>query len=152
MLQEARGEMLEFAIELARKIVGRVAECDPRAAQANLGKALELAVAGGGVTVLVSPAQLEMLQGHAAELVEVLRLRGRVNLRGDETVGRGGVRLLSRQGEIDATIRTQLDNVVEALCGEPPVGPRGGAGAPPRSTPRSSARMTGAAVEDNRRV
>lgn len=149
LLQEARDEMLDFAIQLARKIVARVAQSDPQAAQANLRKALELAGAGASVTVLVNPSQLAMLQAHAAELVESLRLGGQVELRGDERVDRGGARLLSRQGEIDATIRTQLDNVVEALCGEPPAesrddDSRGGVPTPPR--------MADDAVKDDKRV
>ena len=125
ILQQARSQMLDFALELARKIVGRAAECDPEAARANLQKVLELAEIGRSVTVLVHPSQLRMLRRHASEMVEALLFRGKVNLAGDARIGPGGARLVSRQGEIDATIQTQLQNVVEALRGpaKTPAGP-----------------------------
>ena len=117
LLQQAKAEMLDLAIEIARKIVGRAAESDVESARANLEKALELAGGFGGVTVLVHPSQLEDLQRYAPEVIEALRFRGDVKLAGDERVGKGGVRLLGRQGEIDATVQTQLANLTEALQG-----------------------------------
>jgi len=117
LLQKARAEMLDFALEIARKIVGRAAESDVQAARENLQKVLELAAASGNVTVLVHPSQLQALQEHAIEVVEALRFRGSLKLAGDERIAKGGVKLLSRQGEIDATIETQFANVAEALRG-----------------------------------
>ena len=117
LLQQAKAEMLDLAMEIARKIVGRAAESDVEPARANLEKALELAGGRGNVTVMVHPSQLEALRRHAPDVVEALRFRGRVTLAGDERVGKGGVRLLGRQGEIDATVQTQLANIAEALRG-----------------------------------
>ena len=117
ILQDAKEEMLDLALDIARKIVGRAAEADVESARANLEKALELAGGRGSVTVLVHPSQLEALQRHAPEVAEALRFRGRVLLAGDERVGKGGVRLLGRAGEIDATIQTQFKNIAEALRG-----------------------------------
>ena len=51
------------------------------------------------------------------ELVAALRVRGQVELSGDDSVPMGGARLLGKSGEIDATIETQWNNVVEALLG-----------------------------------
>jgi flagellar assembly protein FliH len=117
ILQEARAEMLDFAVELAGKIVGRVADSEIEAAGHNVRKVLELAGGGGNVTVLVNPTQLEALRTHAGELVEALRYRGKVKVEGDERIGKGGAKLVGRGGEIDATIATQLANVAEALRG-----------------------------------
>ncbi len=113
---EAAARMLEFAVELAEKIVGRVAETDISAAQANLAKALEL-VHGGEIVVRVNPQQLAGLRGHCEQLVQTLAVSGNIRMEADKHVGPGGVKITSGRGEVDATIRTQLDNVVAALLG-----------------------------------
>ncbi len=113
---DAAGRMLEFAIELAEKIVGRVAETDISAARANLAKALEL-VHGGEIVVKVNPQQLAGLRSHCEQLVATLAVSGNVRIEGDANVGAGGVKIISGRGEVDATIKTQLDNVVTALLG-----------------------------------
>lgn len=110
-------QVLAFAVEIAEKIVGEVAG-DIRSARANLVKVLEL---GGGyreVTIQVNPAQLAALREHCREVVEALSFRGTVHLAGDESVAPGGAKLVSGQGEIDATIATQWNTVVKALLPE----------------------------------
>lgn len=117
-------QVLAFAVEIAEKIVGEVAG-DIRSARANLVKVLEL---GGGyreVTILVNPSQLAALREHCREVVEAMSFRGTVHLVADESVGRGGAKLVSGQGQIDAGIATQWDAVVKALLPErqePPAG------------------------------
>jgi len=117
MLHTGRCELLDFALELAAKIVGHVAVRDIGAARQNLRKALELADRGRQLCVKVNPLQLEALVEHLPELTESLGNSGRVRLVGDATVSPGGAKVHTDGGEIDATIETQLDNVVEALLG-----------------------------------
>jgi len=117
LLHQARCQMLDFAIELARKIVGSVAVRDIEAARANLAKVLESACTGGRITVRVNPAQLPQLRAPCDELVEAIGIKDEVRLEPDEHIGPGGVKLLSRTGEIDATIETQLGKVVDSLLG-----------------------------------
>jgi len=133
-LHDGRCEMLDFAVELAEKIVGRVASKDPAAARENLRKALELAGASRRVSAHVHPGQLAALRRSLPKLTEALGRGGRVELVADERISPGGVRLLRGSGEIDATIETQWSNVVEALVGEAPVEPA----APGRYEPADS--------------
>jgi len=117
-LRRARRQMLEFAVELARKIVGQVALADISAARANLEKALKLANGGGEIVVQVNPGQLQELTQQWPELVSGMNLPGEMRLVADEQISPGGVKLLSRSGEIDATIETQLANVAASLLGQ----------------------------------
>ena len=119
LLHEARCEMLDFALELAEKIVGRVAAAGISAARENLRKVLELADCAQKVTVKVNPAQRDALVECLPALIETLGRTGGIELVGDEGISPGGVRLLSGRGEIDATIETQLVAVAEALLGAP---------------------------------
>jgi len=109
--------VLDFALELAELIVGRIASADVSAATANLGKVMELANRGDRVLVQVNPAQLEALQAYAAEWVRTVTDAPLVELVADADVAPGGVKAVNGQGEIDATISSQMANVVEALLG-----------------------------------
>lgn len=142
ILQQGRAELLNLAVEIAEKIVAQVAHADIEAAGANLAKVLELADSAADIVVKVNPDQLQRLQRRLPDLLELLRVRGRVSLVGDGRISRGGARLLGRHGEIDATIETQLANVVEAL-----LGPKGGTGSHgaqtvmPQNTPSCDERI-----------
>jgi flagellar assembly protein FliH len=117
MLHTGRCELLDFALELAAKIVGHVAVRDIAAARQNVRKVLELADRHRELCVKVNPLQLEALAEYLPELTESLGHGGRVRLAGDATISPGGAKVHTDGGEIDATIETQLDNVVEALLG-----------------------------------
>lgn len=130
LLGECRAEMLTLAIELAEKIVGRVAARDIGAAQANLAKVLELVNGGGAIVVRVNPAQLARLKSCCQELAEAQGLSAEVTLLADESIECGGVKVTQRSGEIDGTISTQMENVIDALLGCDPM--QGGLFAPGR--------------------
>ena len=117
LMREASGELLDLAIEIARKVVGSVAVHDISAARANLAKVIELVDPAPELLVKVNPEQLDQLQSQMGELTESLCVRGLIRLVADNRVSHGGVRLVTRQGEVDATIETQIRNVVEALVG-----------------------------------
>jgi len=114
MLEPTADEVLELALELAGKIVGRLA-ADITVARANMAKALELACPSGRITVRVNPGQLNRLAKHFKGLVEAMALDGQVRMVADPEVTPGGVKLTTARGEIDATVETQLAKVAAAL-------------------------------------
>lgn len=118
--EEAGRQIVRLAARIAEKIVGRLAEADVEAARVNLAKALELAGRSGQWTVLVHPDQLASLRESLPELMDALGLSGEVRWTADKRIARGGVKVLTGRGEIDATLETQLANVVEALLGTDP--------------------------------
>lgn len=115
LAQQMQRQTLELAMLLTSKIVGQVAGQDISAARHNLAKALELA-GGGDVIVRVCPRQHRRLSEHCRELAETLGFGG-VRVMADESITPGGVKVLCRGGEIDATIETQLANVAASLAG-----------------------------------
>ncbi len=117
--RQARRELLTFAVELAEKIVGRVAEKDIAAAKRNLAKVLEMIGTRGEVTLRVNPDQFELLREHAGQLMAEMEIRGQVNIAPDAEISPGGVKLLSRDGEIDATVETQFSALSGALLDRP---------------------------------
>jgi len=122
LLHRGRCELLDFAVEIAERIVGRVARSDPAAAEANLRKALEIAETSRSVRVKVNPGQLAALRRCAEGVAESLGRAGGIELTAEEGISPGGVKVLAGPGEIDATIEAQWSNVVEALVGSRPAG------------------------------
>lgn len=121
-------ELLDLALEIARKVVAQVAVSDLSAARANLAKVLELSAASREMLVRVNAGQLAELRSACTQLIDELAIRGKVTLVGDEQIAPGGVKLQTRHGELDATIRRQLDNVIDALLGDGAAGPLFGSG------------------------
>jgi flagellar biosynthesis/type III secretory pathway protein FliH len=118
VLAAAREQMVEFALQIAERVVGHVAALDPEAAKENLAKALEAAAnVGGQIVVRVNPGQLPALREHFAALVEAMGSGGQAKLTADAEISPGGVKVLTRGGEVDATVESQLRNVAAALLG-----------------------------------
>jgi flagellar assembly protein FliH len=115
LLEQARADMVEFAMELADKVVGQIAARDLAPAKAALDKVLVLAQCQAHVTVRVNPAELEGLQSHGRELLDATSSGLSVQWIADASVERGGVKMQTGRGLIDATIRTQLQNIAAAL-------------------------------------
>jgi flagellar assembly protein FliH len=114
----ARDEMLSLAMAIARKVVGHVSAADIDSAKTNLSKVLELACGPREMTIHVHPDQLEALREYGGQVAAATSLAGRLEFVPDESISKGGVKIISRNGEIDATIETQLDNIARALTGQ----------------------------------
>jgi len=114
----AADEVLRFAIDLAGKIVGRLAVSDISVARTNLIKALRLSGrgCGGEITVAVNPDQLHELTRDFADFVEAMNVSERSRLVADPKVSPGGVKITTARGRIDATVEAQLDKVASALA------------------------------------
>jgi len=104
-----RTDALALAIELARRIVGRTIEVDKRVVVDQLEAAMSMIGRGTSVDVRVHPDDRPIL--------ERMRLPAAVTLVADRTVGRGGCRLETAAGGVDATIETQFQRLVEAIAG-----------------------------------
>ncbi len=115
--RQATDEILQLAVDIAEKIIGRISNTDISAAKTNLEKALSLAGRAGELVVYVNPGHLEGLRQYCSRLVDTLAIDGSVKLVGDEQIEPGGVKVVSSGGQIDATIGTQLDRIVGALLG-----------------------------------
>lgn len=115
--ETAAREAVQLAIRIAEKTVTRLADADIDVARANLAKALDMAGRNGPVTVMANPRQLEQLREYCPDLAKALRAPGQIEWSASEQISPGGVKVLTPHGEIDATIETQLNNIVAALVG-----------------------------------
>jgi type III secretion protein L len=113
LLASAEGDLVDLAIEIARRVLASAAE---RGAVADVAaRALELARLREHVAIRAHPADLAALRDAEPALLALLaRARG-IALRPDATIERGGVVVETEAGRIDARLETQLAGLRRAL-------------------------------------
>jgi len=114
----ARGEVLRLAVAVATHLTCSVGRLHPEAAQENLRRAIRLVGAGTDVTVHVAEKDLETMQTFAAELMQTLNAHAHVSIRADAKIEPGGCRVTTDTTDVDATLKTQIEQVVGLLLGE----------------------------------
>lgn len=129
--REAREAVLDLALHLAEKLVHRVVEVDPTVVQDQLASALTHVLSPMEVTVEICPADRPVLEFALPELLAEFGHLKHIKLVDDESVTPGGCVVTYGQGQIDATIETQLRRVVELMIPDP--GEHGDAGVAPET-------------------
>lgn len=119
LLAEAETGLLEIAIAIGRRVCALSIYESPVPARA-LVKEL-LSGVGGRVSVElhVNPTEFDSLEATASGLLAAASRSSHVSIIPDPDVARGGARLVSGEGTIDATIQTQLERIAEALLAAP---------------------------------
>lgn len=113
----AERDVLEFAVKVAERLTCGIGTLHRDAARANLQRALQLVEAQSNVTISANPADLATLEVFATSATGQLNL-STVTVVGDESIAPGGCRVSTPVSEIDATIETQIEELVAILLGQ----------------------------------
>jgi len=114
-LRSAEHDLLEFAVEIARRVTKTVGRMSGEVAPANLRSALSMVVAQSDLTVRVHPDDLAALQRFADTLAHEAAAQPHLKFITDSSISRGGVLIVSPDGELDATLEQQMDHIADAL-------------------------------------
>lgn len=120
LLREARQDVLELAIRLGERVARREIDADPDAAARQLEAALELVLSPSALRIDVHPEDEERVAEALPGLLAALAKTPHAEVVESPAVGRGGVRVRTESGVIDARISEQLERLAEALR---PAGP-----------------------------
>jgi flagellar assembly protein FliH len=115
MMLEARQAVLNFALQLAEKLVHRVIEVDPTVVVDQVAGALSHVLRPMDVAVQVHPEDKPLLERSMPELMAEFPRLGHIALRENEDVSRGGCVVTYGQGEVDATLETQMRRIVDLV-------------------------------------
>lgn len=110
--EEATSELVGLSVAIAARILHREITIDPDAVQGLIKAAFDKVQARENVRVFVHPS-------HEVALRRYLDLAGtasKVQIVSDTTLNRGDMRLETSQGELDASIDTQLREVERGLA------------------------------------
>ena len=108
---EARQDVLTFALNLIEKVIHRTLQYDDQLVTRQLGEALSLVLSITDVQVRISPDDRPVLDEALPNLMRQFPRVKHVQLVDDPSVSRGGCRLTYGQGEIDARVESQLEQL-----------------------------------------
>ncbi len=110
----AEPEMIRLVMDIAEKVIGRIAAENPDLIRSVVRQALERAL-GDRITVSLNPEDYRSLMSGEHEFGDVVDRTKRLMFREDEAVAKGGCVVETEVGTIDARIETQLAAIRKAL-------------------------------------
>lgn len=115
---ELEADAVTLALRLTEHIVAGAIDVEPERVVDVAGLALRRITERRHVTLVVNPADLELLSEAVPGLQSQLGGIEHCNVQSDRRVGRGGVLARTDEGEIDASLDTQLARVREIVAAE----------------------------------
>ncbi|MEK6797736.1 MAG: FliH/SctL family protein [Planctomycetota bacterium] len=145
-----RRHLLDFAIQLATKLTFAIGNVRSESALANLERALDSVYARTNLVIHANPKDLAAMERFAPKLLPLTESASGVRFVTDDSMAPGGCRVVTGKTEVDATLETQLHELVELLLGDASTGasdlPNPGA-----ALGQGDARGPGTAAEDHTR-
>ncbi len=112
-------QIVRFAVEIAEKIIGHAVEAEPQIVASVLERAKREVAEAKQLRIWLNPADHKVLAETCPELIKVGSETGRtIEVVTSDDVSRGGCRLETEMGVVDATLPTQLDEIRRQLSDE----------------------------------
>ncbi|HVP39535.1 MAG TPA: FliH/SctL family protein [Candidatus Saccharimonadales bacterium] len=118
LYREVEPDVVRLALEVAGRVVGRVAEEDRTLAERLVAEALKRVTARDRVTVRVNPEDLEAVRAYRERWLSMVEGVAHLEVVEDRRVPRGGALVTTRDGAVDARWTTQLVEIERMLLGE----------------------------------
>lgn len=115
--EQSADAVLSFAMAFAEKVTKRQIEVDEDAVLPQLEQALATVLRPVSVTVRANPQDRPLLDDAAPKLVQRFEQVEHLQLVDDDTIERGGCIVTYGRGQIDATIKTQMDRITGLVVG-----------------------------------
>jgi flagellar assembly protein FliH len=139
LISRSTPHLVELALEIAEKIVGRAIRQEPEIVAAILARAKHEVADAKQIRIWLHPADFKLLSEMRPDLVRMGEEAGRkIDVAAAEEISRGGCRLETEIGLIDATVPTQLDEIRRQLLNDSL--PDGEPSAPGQRSPGDSTR------------
>jgi type III secretion protein L len=117
VLRHLEPQLVELAIEIATKMIGRKLEVEPDIIVDIVANALEGVRHQREIFIRVNPDDYPAVEQHKPALLERLSRAQDLDIRSDEDIQRGGCKIESGIGTIDASLEKQLETIEKILLG-----------------------------------
>lgn len=115
---QAEADLLQLAMAIARRIVRHELSLRPDSILPTVNEAISLANDRSDLIVRVNPDDLTPIEQELPALRQAFTDLGKVHLEADPEMVRGGVCVVSNDGEVDMRLEEQLRAIEQALIGE----------------------------------
>lgn len=115
LVRQYEKELLSVMAAICEKVVHTHVRLDATAVKNNILAALEMTAEKREVTIKINPEDFEYVEGLRPELFSGHGDVKSIMLTSDPAVARGGCRLETAGGDVDATLATQLDIIRRSL-------------------------------------
>jgi flagellar biosynthesis/type III secretory pathway protein FliH len=115
--QAATNDVVRLAIAIAHKAVAAFATKNPDAVVANVSEALRFVVGRNDVQIIVHSTQKKLLDESTPALQAKWPALQHVTVIADDSVSPAGARIITRQGEVDATLDGLISRIAAELVG-----------------------------------
>lgn len=116
--QAVEHDAIQLALELAEKVLAASLQARPELVVEVVQGALRRASDRRRITVLVNPRDLETVKAAIGDLQTQANGIEPADLQGDQRVGVGGAIVRTVEGEVDASVETQLERAAEVVMAE----------------------------------
>ncbi len=116
--QAVEHDAIQLALELAEKVLAASLQARPELVVEVVQGALRRASDRRRITVLVNPRDLETVKSAIGDLQTQANGIELADLQGDQRVGVGGAIVRTVEGELDASVETQLERAAEVVMAE----------------------------------
>jgi flagellar assembly protein FliH len=114
-------QIVRLALEIAEKVIGHALGEDPQIVASVLERAKREVAEAKQMRIWLHPADHKVLAETCPELIKIGSETGRtIEVVASEDVSRGGCRLETEMGLVDATLPTQIDEIRRQLLDEDP--------------------------------
>ncbi|MGB2987052.1 MAG: FliH/SctL family protein [Phycisphaerae bacterium] len=116
----AQRDQLDFAVLVARKLTFAIGRLHPESAVENLRRALRLVESKTDLTIRVHPNDIASLDMFADSVLKQAEASRVVNVVADDSLAPGGCKVETERNRVDATLETQVDEIVSLLLSGKP--------------------------------
>ena len=114
----AQKNLLDFAVSTASKLTFAIGQVHRESAQANLRRALDLVDSKTDLMIRVNPRDVASIETFADSVLKSVDASSTCTIVGDESISPGGCKVERGRTEIDATLETQVSEMVSLLVGD----------------------------------
>ena len=108
-------EIIEMVFAIARKVVYAQLNFEEKAIRGPIFRALELTAEKRDITLKINPDDLDYAESLRPELFSRFQGLKTIMVTSDPAIKRGGCKLETNSGDVDATIETQLEMIHQHL-------------------------------------
>lgn len=115
ILRESETVVSALVMKIARRFVGAAAEAASDVIKQSIKAALRLVIEKDKLVIRVNPDDLDEVRNHQDDILFIGDGIGRLDIRADKQVRRGGCIVETESGNVDARIETRLVEMEKAL-------------------------------------